>query len=228
MDSEKKKKLIELNESKTDSYVTTVLEIFEMEDFQFVKKETTYDYSNNKMIRYVAYVDFKEVGWWFNDLDEAMIGALVYKHYGHSFSATNFIKRTLTKSPSLLDLIPKDKMDTETVERLLDLDSDQLQPVIPELMEWMQNINWPVAQILPKILLKCGKRIIPELKRILNSGDDTWQFACIGWIIKELPNEVLIEIVPELRRLAFNPSANEKEWEFDQEAKELLARLNDM
>ncbi|MED4780496.1 DUF5071 domain-containing protein [Brevibacillus choshinensis] len=122
-------------------------------------------------------------------------------------------------------LIPRDKFDMENVEKLKSLETAVLKPILPDLFEWIQDINWPIAPELAKILVSCGRDIVPELKKALASGDDCWQFACIGWIIKDLASEIVLEIVPDLQRIAYHPNSTEKYCEFDVEAKEILRAI---
>lgn len=122
-------------------------------------------------------------------------------------------------------LIPRDKHDMENVEKLRSLDPTTLKPILPELFEWIQDINWPIAPEIAKILVSCDREIVPELKKVLESGDDCWQFACFGWIINDLPLEVVKEIVPELQRIAYQPNSTEKYCEFDDEAKVILSSI---
>ncbi|MFB9329405.1 DUF5071 domain-containing protein [Paenibacillus aurantiacus] len=213
------------HEYNSDETTTTVTEMLELDGYQFVKTETSYGKSSAQSVRYSAYVDYQEAGSFYATLDEAIIGALVHRNYGHSYGAASFIHRSITQSPSILDLLPRDKMDTETVRRLQDVHPLQLQPILPELLTWMQDINWPVAQELPKVLIPCGKLLIPELKRVLNSHDDMWQYACLGWIIQELPDDVIGELTSELQRLVLQPTIAEQEYELDIAASQLLARL---
>ncbi|NRS47940.1 DUF5071 domain-containing protein [Brevibacillus sp. HB2.2] len=122
-------------------------------------------------------------------------------------------------------LLPRDKHDMENVEKLKRLDKASLRSILPELFEWIQDINWPIAPELAKILISCGKDIVPELKKALESGDDDWKFACFGWIITELPRDIIKELAPELKRIAYQPSSTERNSELDDNAKEILKTL---
>ena len=43
-------------------------------------------------------------------------------------------------------LIPKDKSDIETAETLSNHSFKEVQPIIPDLLEWLQDGNWPVSK----------------------------------------------------------------------------------
>ncbi|MGG0887934.1 DUF5071 domain-containing protein [Brevibacillus parabrevis] len=99
-------------------------------------------------------------------------------------------------------LLPKDKFDIDSVTALGGLDPKQLKPIIPDLILWIQDINWPVAPEVTKLLLKCGSEVVPEIKKVLASNDTDWQFACLGWIVKHLPRSIQLELIHDLKRLA--------------------------
>ncbi|MFP3389462.1 DUF5071 domain-containing protein [Brevibacillus sp. SIMBA_040] len=123
---------------------------------------------------------------------------------------------------NLKSLMPRNKHDLENVKRLKELDPADLKPILPELLTWIQDINWPVAVEIAKILVTCGREIVPELKKVMESSDDDWKFACIGWVIKELPREIAKELETELKRIAFQPNSTERNSELDDTAKEIL------
>ncbi len=47
---------------------------------------------------------------------------------------------SLTRA-QLLELLPRDKHDVAAVERLAALGYPTVEPVLPELLEWIQDIN---------------------------------------------------------------------------------------
>ncbi|AZN41649.1 DUF5071 domain-containing protein [Paenibacillus albus] len=127
------------------------------------------------------------------------------------------------------DLVPTYKFDYEVLGKLrkLDLNKIDINPIIPELFEWIQNINWPIAPDLCKILATFrANDIIPQIKLVLNSGDDCWQNSCLCYLIPELPIEVKRELLPDLLRIATSPTEIEKYCEFDSYAKKMIDSLS--
>lgn len=81
------------------------------------------------------------------------------------FDTTNFVD--LFRQYIYMDikeLIPKHKDDQKVIAGLKKLSFDELKPIIPELLEWMQDMNWPIADILKAF----ADRMIPELYYIKN------------------------------------------------------------
>lgn len=54
----------------------------------------------------------------------------------------------------LNDLLPKDKFDIDKVEKLKGLNRGELIPLLPELLKWIQDMNWPIAPKIAKLLLE--------------------------------------------------------------------------
>ncbi|WP_277469408.1 MULTISPECIES: DUF5071 domain-containing protein [unclassified Paenibacillus] len=48
--------------------------------------------------------------------------------------------------------MPTDKHDFKSVELLSGLEESQVIPQIPELLEWVQDMNWPIATAVADLL----------------------------------------------------------------------------
>ena len=44
------------------------------------------------------------------------------------------------------EYLPRDKHDVERVNQLKNLSREEISPLLPGLMEWMQGMNWPIAE----------------------------------------------------------------------------------
>lgn len=78
-------------------------------------------------------------------------------------------------------LIPVDKFDTEKVELLKDLTFDEIEPIIQNLLEWLQDGNWPVSRPLGKYLKTLpAEKLGPYLMEILNGNDYEWKYLLIA------------------------------------------------
>ena len=49
------------------------------------------------------------------------------------------------------NLVPKNKFDFSGMEELMKLSDEEIEPVIPELLAWMKDMNWPVAKEMPAL-----------------------------------------------------------------------------
>ena len=118
-------------------------------------------------------------------------------------------------------LVPDSKHDTDKAEAIVKLGYPAVAPIIPEILEWIQDCNWPVAQVFVPFLQVIGGPLIPEIRRILSTDDDFWKYWVVTQIIAESPS--LVEALrDELTRMAELPTASEKEETLDIECREIL------
>lgn len=112
---------------------------------------------------------------------------------------------------TVYDLVPKHKSDSSHIKDLERLSDDEIRPVLFPLLEWIQDINWPVAADVLPILAKHSKDVVPLIIEVLSpeEKDDIWKF----WIIKELlplfPYSELTGIIPCLERIVSEPAKGE-------------------
>lgn len=118
-------------------------------------------------------------------------------------------------------LLPQSKFDTGRAKALIELGYPAVAPVLPELVEWLQDYNWPVAKALAPFLATIGKPLLPHIRRVLATDDDIWKYTVLSLLVEDRP-ELVQEIEQELYRLATTPTTNERAEELDQKAQEIL------
>ncbi|MBD7908126.1 DUF5071 domain-containing protein [Sporosarcina sp. Sa3CUA8] len=123
------------------------------------------------------------------------------------------------------DLLPRHKHDTERVEMISKMSRDKIVQLLPGLLEWIQDINWPVAPSVLKILLTFPEEIVPHVQDVLYSDDDNWKWYILHFLVIELPAESKIQFKEYLARVVENPTQNEHGEELDEIAKEILETL---
>lgn len=120
---------------------------------------------------------------------------------------------------------PKDKFDIASIRELEQLSDDDLKPLIPELLEWLQDINWPIANPVAKLLLKRGKELVEPIRSILRGSDAIWK----KWIISELlvhcESDVRLGLKDEVLRILNNPTDEEIKEEVVESAKDVFILL---
>lgn len=97
--------------------------------------------------------------------------------------------------------LPTDKHDFDSVEKLKQLDRESLIPLLPFLMEWMQDINWPITKEIAKILITFPEEIVPQVKYVLSTDDDCWVYWTLLYLVKEMPSEIKKLFVKELNEI---------------------------
>jgi hypothetical protein len=118
-----------------------------------------------------------------------------------------------------------DKCDVAAAAKLVGLGYPAVEDILPELFTWIQDGNWPVAQIVAPFLASLGPFAVPEIWKILRSDDLLWKYWCILRVVSELPLDSAIEFETELWRMANSPSEAERLEEIDRVAADVLECL---
>lgn len=118
-------------------------------------------------------------------------------------------------------LVPTDKLDTEKVQAIVALGYPGVGPILPGLLEWMQDINWPVAQGLRPFLASLGAPLAPHIQRILETEDEIWKYWVLAGIVAESADLKAV-LRQELERLAIHPTPGERAEKLDSLAREIL------
>lgn len=118
------------------------------------------------------------------------------------------------------------KGDIKTLDRLIDIGYPGVAPVLPFMIEWLQDMNWPVAHRLEQFLISIGQPVLAEVRRVFATDDEVWKYWCIG-LLSGLDLSIVEEMRPELTELAFRPTPAEEHEEVAQEARELLQRMDE-
>lgn len=124
------------------------------------------------------------------------------------------------------ELIPRTKMDYERVELLKNASKEKIVPILPELLEWLQDMNWPIAQDIEDIIANYEEYLIPHIRAVLKTKDGSWKYFLLHGLINRLSNEKLLELKPELLQIKFSPTNDEQLEELTEQIDELLSRID--
>lgn len=125
----------------------------------------------------------------------------------------------------LLPCLPESKFDSDSVTKASQLNQDELKQLLPYLLSWIQDLNWPIAMEVLPLLISAEKEVIPEIEWVLKGKDEIWKGNCIRCVLMSLSSEVVQPLVPHLQRIAEDPTKNELAEETDIDAKECIAHL---
>jgi hypothetical protein len=123
-------------------------------------------------------------------------------------------------------LVPKNKFDMN-FDKVLDFhwyNYTELKPIIPELLTWLQDPNWPVAKPISVHLTTMLPDIIDDLVPILESEDGIWKYNILNYFFVKTKTEHYLKIKDLLEKLAFQASENDKKEEVDVLVKAILNR----
>ncbi|PQP81112.1 DUF5071 domain-containing protein [Paenibacillus sp. PCH8] len=126
---------------------------------------------------------------------------------------------------SIKKMLPKDKADFESVEKLSSLSNNELEEILPELFEWLQDGNWPISGVVENLLLRFGEELIPHIKNVFKTRDPQWEYFMLSGLISRLPLIYLVMLKEELELILKNPTKNEILEELDEVIVPLLNKI---
>ena len=135
----------------------------------------------------------------------------------------NFDKPKRTVMNNIKDLIPKNKFDCETAEKLSDYSYEEIKSIIPNLLEWLQDINWPVGIPVAEFLISINGQITNEILDVFKTTDEVWKYCVIRTFG---PVTQSADIKKEMERIAYFPTTNEHLEELDELCLEILKSRN--
>ncbi|MGC5773673.1 DUF5071 domain-containing protein [Paenibacillus pabuli] len=121
--------------------------------------------------------------------------------------------------------LPRDKYDFEAVRKLSELGNEELKDIIPELMEWLQDGNWPISKSVEDLLLRFGEEFIPHIQNGFQTKDPQWEYFMLTGLIRRLPSQYLIMLKGDLERILENPTEDEILEELDEVIIPLLDKI---
>jgi hypothetical protein len=74
--------------------------------------------------------------------------------------------------------------------------------IIPELLEWIQDMNWPGAQEIADLLITVDDEIVPYVKKVLKSGDGIWIIWLLSEVVSKWNKNLKKQIKDELYELS--------------------------
>jgi deoxyribonuclease V len=117
--------------------------------------------------------------------------------------------------------LPKNKFDIPAAEAMVAMGFPAVEPWLPELMEWMQDINWPVAKVLQPFLSTIGAPLAPYVRHVLETNDDIWKYWVVDCIVAKSA-ELKRIFWSDLQRMASFPTSGERTEEVDVLAREII------
>jgi hypothetical protein len=123
------------------------------------------------------------------------------------------------------NLVPNNKSDFMAIERIKKATKEEIEPFLEEIFEWIEDINWPIAESLCMELVTKGDSIIPFVERILESPDGLREYAIYHVMMPLFTKHQLQLLKKVLVRISNNPSDIEHEQEYDKIVLNILEKL---
>jgi len=111
----------------------------------------------------------------------------------------------------LKSLIPKDKFDFTPFKTLMEISEDKVQPILPELLFWVADMNWPIATTMVDVLARFPDSVIPLIEELLKptETDEEWKYFVIVGLIPALPTDSQKLLEKSIKRILDSPTDGE-------------------
>ncbi len=124
-------------------------------------------------------------------------------------------------------IIPKDKFDVEAVTRLALAQCGQILGNEKLLLEWIADMNWPVAKELIKVMPIFHKELLPYIAVILKNQEEDMclKISIVEHLLPRFPNDSLEELASHITLIANINPKDEDELELRDAAINLLTYI---
>ncbi|MGN7117190.1 DUF5071 domain-containing protein [Lysinibacillus odysseyi] len=119
-------------------------------------------------------------------------------------------------------MIPRDKFDELAMLRLQMSTREEIIPILPELLVWIQDMNWPIAAKMAELLRAYPEETVPHIKEILKGTDSIWKYWCLLELVKPMNRDHQLVLKEDLLQLIHHPSDDDRLEEVDVLAAEIL------
>ncbi len=116
---------------------------------------------------------------------------------------------------------PRDKFDLDAVAALAGVDGATLRPLLPDLLAWLQDANWPIAAPLADVLRPHQQAFDAEIAAVLRSDDAVWKASLLA-VLSDC--RAGADTVRAAEHIACCPTAAERAEGADEAARDFLAR----
>ncbi len=118
------------------------------------------------------------------------------------------------------DLVPKNKYDVSNINKLFSLSDEEMKPIVYDLLEWIQDYNWPVAQELVPLLKEREDIVFPYISDILRGDDFMWKYWIMDLLIPDFSFEHKNVLKDDILALINDPDNDEDTESIREIAKE--------
>lgn len=135
-----------------------------------------------------------------------------------------------TLSPEMRALVPGTKMDILTAQKAVRAGYPVIKPVLPVLLFWLQDYNWPVAQVLAPFLASIGAPLKEEVVQVLQSGDLIWKHWILDLVVNtpDLTLANALEQELEMLRTRYEQSPSPLNDDDETVQKDIVRILNNL
>ena len=110
----------------------------------------------------------------------------------------------------MIDMILKNKHDIDICQKLSNFTDEEIDDNLFRLLEWTQDVNWPVAECISNRIAKLNtNNLINSLETILKGNDSLWKCSILLLLLPKMNHTMLKKLIPTLKLITKNPSIDD-------------------
>lgn len=109
---------------------------------------------------------------------------------------------------SLKRLLPRDKNDAAGAQALVTLGFPAVEPILPQLLEWLKANGSPVEWVLREFVVSLGIHAVPHVQRALASRHELLKYSIVKNVVARWPAEAVAPLASQLQMLATGSAGN--------------------
>ena len=100
---------------------------------------------------------------------------------------------------------PIDKAHWDNAAMILrDIGYPRIHNILPNLLEWTQDLNWPGSRIIAELLASIGEPLIPFIKVVFKAQDHIWNYWILSYILDKWQSDLVQQLEFEILEIACN------------------------
>jgi hypothetical protein len=108
-------------------------------------------------------------------------------------------------------IVPEHKQDFDACSALAVADDSTVISQLHELLAWLQDMSWPVAQLVEARIKSLGVPLVTPVREVLRGTDNVWKFWLVASLLHKVSPAVVALLQPELSRIVSSPLIGEIE-----------------
>lgn len=116
-------------------------------------------------------------------------------------------------------LLPKNKMDNSNFSKIKSLSDDDLSKIAKDLLEWLQDANYPIFGEVLEIIVLRQNLFVDEISKVLKSDDLMWKYWILTYLFPKLNKQSIQVFQDDLGYMIEQIPQNEEDEELLELAK---------
>lgn len=111
-------------------------------------------------------------------------------------------RQSAMNAATLKQMLPRNKEDAVGAKALTALGFPAVEPVLPQMLEWLKTNGSPVELVMREFFVSLGLPAVPVIQNALRARHAHLKYAVVTHVVKFWPAEAVAPLAAELQVLA--------------------------